>query len=102
MRVLHINGNYIYSSVHRAMIQHMDGAALGVRVLREQIRIDAVDGCFTASGDAGSAVVNSDGRVVGLLFAGCRTGSTGFASPIVDALAELDVELCVQHQHIGV
>ncbi|MBQ6641797.1 MAG: hypothetical protein IJH84_12310 [Saccharopolyspora sp.] len=78
------------------------GAALGVRVLREQIRIDAVDGCFTASGDAGSAVVNSDGRVVGLLFAGCRTGSTGFASPIVDVLAELDVELCVQHQHIGV
>ena len=28
MRVLHINGNYIYSSVHRAMIQHMDGAGI--------------------------------------------------------------------------
>lgn len=28
MRVFHINGNYIYSSVHRAMIQHMDGAGI--------------------------------------------------------------------------
>lgn len=77
------------------------GAALGVRVLREQIRVDAEE-VFARPGDAGSAVVNDDGRIVGLLFAGTRDGTTGFASPIVDVLAELDVELCVQHQHLRV
>ena len=28
MRVFHINGNYIYSSVHRAMIHHMDSVGI--------------------------------------------------------------------------
>ncbi|MFR9730340.1 hypothetical protein ACL03H_14020 [Saccharopolyspora sp. MS10] len=80
------------------------GAALGIRVLREQIRIDspAADGAFLRFGDAGGAVVNHDGRIVGLLFAGTRSGMTGFASPIADVLAELDVELCVVHRQLQV
>ena len=80
------------------------GDALGVRVLREQLRIES--SCpripFTENGDAGAVVVNAEGRVVGLHVAGNRSGTMGFASPIGDVLAELDVELNVESQELSV
>lgn len=73
------------------------GEALGVRVLREQVRVAATppDVRFVGDGDAGASLVNSDGRVVGLHIGGSSDGGAGFACPIGDVLAELDVELCV-------
>lgn len=80
------------------------GDALGVRVLREQIRVAASPpgARFAGDGDAGSAVVNVDGRVAGLLVAGSPDGAAGFACPIADVLAELDVELCAETRELSV
>ncbi|WP_190820507.1 chymotrypsin family serine protease [Saccharopolyspora pogona] len=78
------------------------GEALGVRVLREQIRITAADLRFCGPGDAGAAVIDPGGRIIGLHVAGSRGGAFGFASPIADVLAELDVELCTEYQRIRV
>ncbi|MEV0086553.1 hypothetical protein [Saccharopolyspora sp. NPDC050642] len=78
------------------------GEALGVRVLREQIRIAAADLRFCGPGDAGAAVLDPGGRIIGLHVAGSRGGAFGFASPIADVLAELDVELCTESQRIRV
>lgn len=78
------------------------GEALGVRVLREQIRITAADLRFCGPGDAGAAVIDPGGRIIGLHVAGSRGGAFGFASPIADVLAELDVELCTESQRIRV
>ncbi len=78
------------------------GEALGVRVLREQIRITAADLRFCGPGDAGAAVLDPGGRIIGLHVAGSRGGVVGFASPIADVLAELDVELCTESQRIRV
>jgi hypothetical protein len=58
------------------------GDGLGVRTLRNQIRI---------------AVVNADNRVVGLYFAGNDTGTVGVANPIGFVLDELGVDLCRPH-----
>ncbi|RCW46919.1 hypothetical protein DFQ14_101259 [Halopolyspora algeriensis] len=71
------------------------GDALGVRVLREQVRVcESSHGSpFTGNGDAGAVLVNSDGCVVGLCFGGSRDGTVGFACPIADVLTELDVDL---------
>src|SRR5690606_33701785 len=73
------------------------GDALGVRVLREQVRVAATppDVRFAGEGDAGATLVNSDGRIVGLHVGGSSDGGAGFACPIGDVLAELDVELQV-------
>jgi hypothetical protein len=70
------------------------GEALGVRILREQFRIRAVpvNTRFAGPGDSGAALVNSDGRIVALHLGGSRDGTTGFACPIANVLAELDVE----------
>ncbi|MBE9374856.1 hypothetical protein IQ251_10420 [Saccharopolyspora sp. HNM0983] len=70
------------------------GAALGVRVLRDQIRIIAVGSRFCGPGDAGAAVLDTDGRAVGVQLAAARMGAVGFACPIGDVLVELDVQLC--------
>lgn len=69
------------------------GAALGVRVLRDQIRIGAVGSRFCGPGDAGAAVLDTDGRAVGVQLAASRSGAAGFACPIAGALTELDVRL---------
>lgn len=69
------------------------GPALGVRVLRDQIRIGAVGSRFCGPGDAGAAVLDTDGRAIGLQLAASRAGAVGFACPIGGALAELDVRL---------
>lgn len=71
------------------------GEALGVRVLREQLRVRSMARLreFAGPGDAGAVLVNPDHRVVGLHLAGSGDGTVGFASPIADVLAELDVDL---------
>lgn len=71
------------------------GEALGVCVLREQLRIRSMARLreFAAPGDAGAVLVNPDNRAVGLHLAGNADGSVGFASPIADVLTELDVDL---------
>ncbi|MER7013250.1 hypothetical protein ABT324_17670 [Saccharopolyspora sp. NPDC000359] len=76
------------------------GEALGVRVLREQIRVVGAGECFCGPGDAGAAVVGPGGRVIGLHVAGSCAGVVGFANPIADVLSELDVELCTEAQRI--
>lgn len=76
------------------------GDALGVRILREQLRIVATSGLFCGAGDAGAAVVDPVGRIVGLHVAGSCTGRVGFANPISDVLHELDVRLCVADEHV--
>ena len=78
------------------------GDALGVRVLREQMRITAAPARFTGPGDAGAAVIDRMGQVVGLLIGGSGGGAVGFASPIADVLAELDVELYTESQRLEV
>jgi hypothetical protein len=73
------------------------GDGLGVRTLRNQIRI-AVDTAhstqFGDHGDSGSVVVNADRRVVGLYFGGNAAGTVGVANPIAFVLDELGVDLC--------
>ena len=78
------------------------GETLGVRVLREQIRIAALGECYCGPGDSGAAVVDADGRVGGLHVAGVEDGSTGFACPIADVLAELDAELLLVPRRLSV
>ncbi|MDR7302330.1 hypothetical protein [Haloactinomyces albus] len=79
------------------------GDTLGVRVLREQVRVSAA--CrypaFAGRGDAGAVLVDSEGRVVGLCFGSSPDGATGFACPITDVLGELDVELCLSSHRLG-
>ena len=73
------------------------GDALGVRVLREQLRVGSTSSRpFAGPGDAGAVLVNQDNRVAALHLAGNAAGTAGFASPIADVLAELDVDL---HAH---
>ncbi|PRW61812.1 hypothetical protein [Actinopolyspora mortivallis] len=77
------------------------GPALGVRVLREQLRVTSSDDQpFVGEGDAGAVLVNGDGRVVGLHLAGSRDGTVGYACPIADVLAELDLELAVTFRRL--
>lgn len=78
------------------------GDALGVRVLRDQMRVTAArqHTIFAAPGDAGAVLVDIDGRVLGLHVAGTSDGSVGFASPIRDVLTELDVDLGVARRPV--
>ncbi|CAM06139.1 hypothetical protein A8924_7338 [Saccharopolyspora erythraea NRRL 2338] len=78
------------------------GDALGVRILREQMRITTTAARFAGAGDAGAALIDSTGYVVGLHIAGSGDGETGFASPIADVLAELDVELYTESERLEV
>lgn len=74
------------------LMDYRDG--LGVRVLRDQLRIEAVGGGVMGDyGDSGAAVVDPDNRVVGLYLAGNTSGTVAFASPIGKVLDELDVDL---------
>lgn len=56
-----------------------------------QLYIVASGWPFAEPGDSGSAVVDSNGRIVGLLWGGI--GSIAAASPIADVLRELDIEV---------
>lgn len=77
------------------------GEALGVRVLREQLRITGTGPLYCGAGDAGAAVLDPLGRVAGLHVAGSCTGRVGFANPIAEVLAELDVRLCLAGARVG-
>lgn len=68
------------------------GDGLGVRTLRDQIRVRSSER-FGDHGDSGAVLVDADNRVVGLYVAG--SGSTGFANPIEPVLRQLDVELLI-------
>ncbi|WP_245775631.1 S1 family peptidase [Saccharopolyspora flava] len=85
-----------------ATIRVDHGAALGVRVLREQIRITTDRPHFCGPGDAGAAVVDPSGRLLGLHVAGADGGAIGYATPIGDVLSELDVRLHPRFQPLGV
>ena len=78
------------------------GAALGVRILREQIRVVVTPPTarFAGRGDAGAALIYAEGRVVGLHLGGSRDGTVGFACPIASVLTELDVDLRVEPQRL--
>lgn len=79
------------------------GTTLGVRVLREQLRVRSLSalGRFADRGDAGAVLLNADNRVVGLHLAGNRDGRMGFASPIADVLTELDVDLAAESRRVS-
>ncbi len=59
-----------------------------------QIRVNALGaGPFIRGGDSGSALLNMDGEIVGLLFSGPADGSAGNANPIGAVLAGLGISL---------
>ncbi|MET9228516.1 hypothetical protein [Lentzea sp. NPDC003310] len=66
------------------------GGGIGVRTLRDQIRVHSAER-FGDHGDSGAVLVDADNLVVGLYVAG--SGSTGFANPIEPVLRQLDVDL---------
>lgn len=49
--------------------------------------------CFQQGGDSGSAIVDMDGNVVGLLFGGTPDGKVGFACPIQFVELQLDIKI---------
>src|SRR5205823_5220621 len=72
------------------------GDGLGVHTLTNQVSIaadTAHNAIFSDHGDSGSVIVDQDGYVVGLLFAGA--GSSTVANPISAVLSELNISLCV-------
>ncbi|GAA4001688.1 hypothetical protein GCM10022247_22980 [Allokutzneria multivorans] len=77
-----------------ATVQLDYGAGLGVRRMRDQVRVEVAAGRFGDRGDSGAAVVDQSGRVIGLHFAGNQGGTVGYANPIEPVLAELFVDVC--------
>ncbi|GAA4858910.1 hypothetical protein [Saccharopolyspora cebuensis] len=77
------------------------GDSLGIRVLREQIRVDTSGRRYCGPGDSGAAVIDPGGRVIGLHVAGGRRGRVGFACPIGGVLDELDVALRTAAELVG-
>ncbi|WP_174768626.1 trypsin-like peptidase domain-containing protein, partial [Cellulomonas biazotea] len=71
------------------------GPGIGWRTLRDQLRVEPEPGqtSFSAGGDSGSAVVDEDGKVVGLLWAGEHDGSYSVANPIDAVLGTLGVDV---------
>ena len=73
------------------------GDGLGTVTLKNQIRIvpdTSQSASFGNKGDSGSVVVNANGEVVGLYFAGNTSGTTGVANPIAAVLTALNVKIC--------
>ncbi|GDY29491.1 hypothetical protein [Gandjariella thermophila] len=69
------------------------GDGLGVRTLRDQVRVESAGGRFGDYGDSGAVLVDADNRIVGLYFAGNGSGSAGYANPIGKVLDQLDVDV---------
>jgi hypothetical protein len=70
------------------------GNDLGVRTLRDQVRVQAAPGHrFGDHGDSGAVLLDDTNHVVGLYCAGNPDGSIGFANPIDQVLDQLDVNL---------
>ena len=80
------------------------GDGLGMRTLRHQLRIevDATQSSIMSDhGDSGSVVVDGNGNVVGLLFAGIDPSHTvAFANPIQAVLDELSINMCASNVSI--
>ena len=75
------------------------GDGLGEVILTNQIDIEvdpARSAQFGNSGDSGSVVVNDQGEVVGLYFAGTDDGQHGVANPIAAVLSELNISIRVK------
>ncbi|MBK9156582.1 MAG: hypothetical protein IPM11_00305 [Micropruina sp.] len=74
------------------------GDGLGLRTLRNQIRIDPANAAlrFSDRGDSGSVIMNDNREVIGLLFGGATDGSMTFANPIADVLSELNVTMLTE------
>lgn len=72
------------------------GNGIGVRTLRDQIRVEARPGGRLGDhGDSGAVLMDECNRVVGLYFAGNESGAVGFANPIDRVLDQLDVDVLV-------
>ncbi len=72
------------------------GDGIGVKTLTDQISIAAdttKNAMFSDHGDSGSVIVDDNGYVVGLLFAGAGAGTV--ANPIASVLSELNVSMLV-------
>ena len=72
------------------------GSTIGVRTLSNQVSVRADttrNPLFSDHGDSGSVIVDDQGFVVALLFAGSGTSTIG--NPIAAVLAELNVSMCV-------
>ncbi|MGW8779488.1 hypothetical protein ACWGNM_15675 [Streptomyces sp. NPDC055796] len=76
-------------------IQVNYGDGLGVHTLTNQVSITADparNAIFSDHGDSGSVIVDDEGFVVALLFAGA--GSSTSANPIAAVMSELGISLC--------
>jgi hypothetical protein len=74
------------------------GDGIGAKTLTDQIGIrpdTAHNDKFSDHGDSGSAVVDADNNVIGLLFAGSPDGYT-YINLIANVLSELDIEVCTK------
>ena len=66
----------------------------GTATFVQQIRVDAIGpDPFIQGGDSGSALLNMDGEIVGLLFSGPSSGASGNANPIASVLSALNLTL---------
>jgi hypothetical protein len=75
------------------------GSTIGVRTLSNQVSVRADttrNPLFSDHGDSGSVIVDDQGFVVALLFAGSGTSTIG--NPIAAVLAELNISMCVTPQ----
>jgi hypothetical protein len=72
------------------------GDGIGQHTLSNQVSIKAdttKNALFSDHGDSGSVIVDDQGYVIGLLFAGAGAGTV--ANPIAAVLSELNVSMCV-------
>ena len=72
------------------------GPSIGTRLLSNQVSVRADttrNPLFSDHGDSGSVIVDDQGFVVALLFAGSGTSTIG--NPIAAVLAELNISMCV-------
>lgn len=70
------------------------GNGIGVRTLRDQIRVQgAPGGRFADHGDSGAVLMDEGNRIVGLYCAGNAAGTLGFANPVHQVLDQLDVDV---------
>ena len=75
---------------------NLDYGSIGMKTLTNQIGIrpdTTHNPAFGDHGDSGSAVVDTDRKIVGVHFAGSNDGH-GIANPIADVLTALNVSVC--------
>lgn len=77
----------------------MVGYPNGTVTFNHQIVVNNPNASFIQGGDSGSALLNADGYVVGLCFAGTDDGKTGIANHIMAVEDLLNVQVCIKNQH---